>query len=93
MAYKHKPKAFNVKPQTAGGLAVYNKYGRSYMAEIGRKGYEVTVEKHFDGDRDKANRWLTQKAHYVNDEDYRRRGFGKFRDPGPHPAHQETPHA
>lgn len=84
----HTPTAFNARPQTAGGLAVVAKYGPEHMAEIGRKGYEATVKKYFSGDRNAANEWLAAKGRFVADEGYRKLGLGKFRDPGPHPAHE-----
>lgn len=86
---EHIPVAFNPAPQTAGGLAVVAKYGAEHMAEIGRKGYEATVQKHFNGDREAANRWLAAKGQFIIDEGYRALGLGKFRDPGPHPAHHQ----
>jgi hypothetical protein len=85
--FTHKPIAFNRRPQAAGGLAVYAKYGPDHMRRIGRRGYENMVKRHFSGDTEAANRWLASKGRYVGDETYRRRGLGKFADPGPHPAH------
>lgn len=76
----------NLTPQAAGGLAVVEKYGREYMAEIGRRGYQTTVDRYFNGDRQAANEWLTKRAHYVCDEGYRSLGLGKFVDPGVHPC-------
>jgi len=86
--FPHKPPiAFNPRPQAAGGLATYAKYGSDHFRQIGRRGYESMVERHFDGDQDAANAWLAAKGRYVADETYRRWGLGKFADPGPHPAH------
>lgn len=77
--------AFNGKPQTAGGLALVRKYGRDHMKRIGRKGYEATVNKHFNGDFEAANHWLSRRGLYEQDKDV---SYGTvFRDPGPHPAH------
>jgi general stress protein YciG len=73
-------------PQQLGGQAVVKKYGPEYMREIGRRGYETTVQRYFGGDRDAANEWLARRGHYVCDEGYRRLGLGKFRDPGVHPC-------
>lgn len=89
MTNQHTPTAFNPSPQTAGGLAVVAKYGTDHMSKIGRKGYETTVRRHFDGDYEAANRWLAAKGRFVTDEGYRRLGLGKFRDPGPHPGQKE----
>lgn len=85
---QHTPIAFNPAPQAAGGLAVYNKYGREHMRRLGRRGYRAMVERHFDGDQAAANKWLAAKGQYSGDETYRRWGLSKFADPGPHPAHQ-----
>jgi hypothetical protein len=84
------PIAFNPKPQAAGGLAVVAKYGPAHMSQIGKRGYQTTVIRYFDGDRQAANEWLAAKGAFVTDEGYRKMGLGKFRDPGPHPAHQEA---
>ena len=70
-----------------GGLAVVEKYGRKHMAQIGALGYQATVNKHFDGDANAANTWLSKKGRYVADKDAT---YGPvFEDPGPHPAHKE----
>ena len=70
-----------------GGQALVEKRGPEYMARIGREGYKATVERHFGGDYEKANRWLHKKGTHATDQvtTYGR----KFADPGPHPAHLE----
>ena len=69
-----------------GGRAVVAKYGRQHMATIGRRGYEATVNRHFNGDEQAANQWLAKKGRYAADKDVT---YGQvFPDPGPHPAHQ-----
>lgn len=83
------PIAFNPKPQTAGGLALVAKYGSAHMSQIGKRGYQTTVERYFDGDRKAANEWLAKMGRFVADAGYRKLGLGKFPNPGPHPAHQE----
>jgi len=77
------------KPQAAGGVATATKYGSDYMAEIGRRGYETTVQRYFNGDHQAANEWLARKGQFTADEGYRRLGLGKFFDPGPHPAQEQ----
>lgn len=84
----HNSIAFNPRPQAAGGLATYAKYGSDHMRRIGRRGYQSMVNRHFNGDQDAANKWLAAKGQYVADATYRRWGLGKFQDPGPHPAHR-----
>src|SRR5438270_1019044 len=34
-----------------GGLATLARYGRRHMAEIGKRGFETTVARHWQGDR------------------------------------------
>jgi general stress protein YciG len=36
-----------------GGLATVKAYGHEHMRAIGRKGFQVTTDKHFQGDRHK----------------------------------------
>lgn len=55
--------------------------------QLGKKGFQTTVDRWFGGDRDAACAWLTAKGLYVGDRQYARLGFNYFRDPGPHPAH------
>ena len=44
-------------PQTAavfgrrGGLATFRKHGVEHMREIGRRGFEVTTQRHYNGDK------------------------------------------
>lgn len=78
-------------PQQKGGRAVAKKYGSAYMAKIGRKGFQRTTEKHFDGDSLAHKRWLTDYGKWVGDATYRKRGFGIFDWPGYHPGLKERP--
>ena len=34
-----------------GGLATFKKHGVAYMREIGRRGFQATTDRHFEGDR------------------------------------------
>jgi general stress protein YciG len=34
-----------------GGLATASRHGREHMAAIGRRGFQVTTDRHFGGDR------------------------------------------
>ena len=52
-----------------GGLAVVAKYGRGHMRAIGKQGFQKMVDRHFDGDRDKAIKWLTAKGLFEADKD------------------------
>jgi hypothetical protein len=72
-----------------GGQAVYKKYGSDYMSEIGARGYETTVQRHFGGDYEAANRWLHKTGTAVVDESPNPLHRQKFFRPGPHPAHQD----
>lgn len=52
-------------------------------------GFRAMCVKHFGGDKQAAIDWLVARALWVQDAGYREMGIGNFRDPGPHPAHQE----
>ena len=68
-----------------GGKAVVEKHGTQHMAEIGRRGFEATVEKYFDGDPQAAKKWLTDVGKWATDIP----GLRIWPHPGPHPAHRE----
>ena len=61
-------------PGRAGGLAVLKKYGREHFVRLGKLGFQALVDKHFDGDRERAKRFLADlgRAHFFKDT---RRGF------------------
>lgn len=85
----HSPIAFNPKPQAAGGLGLVAKRGSEWMSQIGKRGYETTVARYFDGDRKAANEWLAATGRWAIDREITSYGR-KFPNPGPHPAHQEA---
>jgi hypothetical protein len=41
-----------------GGIALYKKRGKEWMAEIGKRGFQSLVNKYFGGDRQSAIDWL-----------------------------------
>ena len=45
-----------------GGKALYQKRGKAWMQEIGRRGFASLVNRHFGGDRTDAIRWLHAHA-------------------------------
>ncbi len=51
-------------------------------------GFQAMCDRWFQGDRKAATEWLVKKGQFVTDTPYRADGLGKFRDPGPHPAHR-----
>lgn len=68
------------------GAAATIERHRQRLSEWGKKGYRATVDRHFGGDREAANKWLAQKGMSVQDEQYSS-WFYQAEDPGPHPAH------
>ncbi|MCB0190599.1 MAG: hypothetical protein KDJ65_01500 [Anaerolineae bacterium] len=75
----------HLTPQQLGGLTVKALYGREYFRELGRKGFQATVNKYFGGNRKAATQWLSAKGLYEQDKNV---SYGSvFQDPGPHPAH------
>jgi hypothetical protein len=48
-----------------GGRALVAKYGRDHMSRIGRRGFDVTTERHFGGDEDEHKRWLRAVGAFV----------------------------
>lgn len=75
-----------LSPQQRGGLMVKALYGREHLQEIGRKGFQAMVNKHFCGNRRAATKWLSAKGLYTQDKDAT---YGSvFPDSGPHPAHR-----
>jgi hypothetical protein len=42
----------------AGGKAILEKYGRQYFRDLGRRGFDALVAKHFAGSKDEAINWL-----------------------------------
>jgi hypothetical protein len=74
------------------GAAVTVRRYRHKLSEWGRKGYEAVVNKHFNGNFDAANEWLARKGQHAQDQlnGYEQFYF-TFPDPGPHPAHIQTP--
>ncbi len=53
---------------SAGGKALHRKYGSVYLSKIGRKGYEVMVDRHHAGDKSKAGRagYMAMVNHHFN---------------------------
>jgi len=57
-----------------GGKALYQKRGKAWMQELGRRGFASLVKRHFGGDRGEAIRWLhahaseSQVARLLNEE-------------------------
>jgi len=45
-----------------GGLATVRKHGREHMRLIGRRGFQVTTDRHFDGDRRKHLNYLISRG-------------------------------
>ncbi len=41
-----------------GGKALYQKRGKAWMRELGRRGFASLVNRYFGGDRSEAIRWL-----------------------------------
>lgn len=72
-----------------GGQARAQKLSPQQRSQIAAKGFQTMVERHFDGDRQKAKAWLTARGLWTLDSGYRQRGFGIFPDPGEHPAHKQ----
>jgi general stress protein YciG len=48
------------KHGSKGGRQTVNKHGREHMSQIGRKGFEATTERHFNGDPNKHKSWLAE---------------------------------
>ena len=73
-------------PQQRGGLVVKHLYGREHLQQLGKRGFQATVDKWFGGNRRVATQWLAAKGLYTQDKDV---SYGSvFPDPGPHPAHR-----
>ena len=73
-----------------GGLAVVKKYGKTYMQNLGKKGFQSTCQKYFDGDRQKMIDDLVARGVFAVDyaaRDYE--WYWQAENPGPHPAHIE----
>lgn len=68
-----------------GGQQRAVKLTKDELSTIARKGYEAMVNRHFNGDRAAANKWLTAKGLAAQDSEYTR-FYYQFPDPGPHPA-------
>src|SRR3954447_15271060 len=45
-----------------GGLACFQKHGREFYREIGKKGYQTTLARHWQGDALAYRRWLVAKG-------------------------------
>ena len=45
-----------------GGAATFARYGRAHMQMIGRRGFQVTTDRHFGGDRRKHLNELIRKG-------------------------------
>lgn len=58
------------------------------MSRIGKRGYQTTVARYFDGDRQAANEWLAKTGRWAIDREVTTYGR-KFPSPGPHPAHNQ----
>ncbi len=64
-----------------GGQAVFKKYGKTYMSELGHKGLDSLAQKYFQGDKQAALEWLGQCGAYAYDAPYRKRGWGVMPEP------------
>lgn len=69
------------KISSLGGQAVVRKYGKAYMAELGRKGLDGLAHKYFQGNREAALEWLGQCGAYAYDAQFRERGWGVMPEP------------
>lgn len=45
-----------------GGRETVKRHGKAHMSEIGKKGHEATIARHFNGDRDGYHRYLRGRA-------------------------------
>lgn len=45
-----------------GGLATSQKYGKEHFSRIGKKGFQATTDKHFQGQRAYHLSWLRQSG-------------------------------
>lgn len=61
--------------------------GNDFFSRIGKKGYQVTCERYFNGDREAMNNWLVRMGQWVIDHDLPYHKPSVFRFPGLHPAH------
>jgi general stress protein YciG len=48
-----------------GGRSCFRRHGRRHMAEIGAKGFEATVARHWQGDRQSYAAWLREHARFA----------------------------
>ncbi len=46
-----------------GGRTTFERYGSKHLADIGKRGFETTVARHWAGDRQGFTDWLRAKAH------------------------------
>ena len=51
-----------MKNGSAGGRETVKRHGRQHMQEIGRKGYQSTLNRYFAGDKLAFRAWLTARA-------------------------------
>lgn len=49
---------------TKGGRANVAKHGRSHMSNIGRKGFESTTKRYFQGSEHLHKQWLADEGRY-----------------------------
>ncbi len=75
---------------SAGGKARARALTPQRRSEIAALGFQAMADKWFDGDRERAKKWLTDMGKWVQDEPARTQHYWyQFPHPGPHPAHQE----
>jgi hypothetical protein len=48
-----------------GGRSCYRRDGRRHMAEIGARGFDATVARHWAGDRASYAAWLRERARFA----------------------------
>lgn len=63
--------------------------GSDFFSRIGKKGFQVTCDRYFNGDREAMKRWLTDMGQWAiyHDLPYHKPAIERF--PGLHPAHIE----
>lgn len=67
-------------------LTTKNNHGENCYREWGRMGYEVTLARYFNGDREAMNNWLARMGQYSQDCHTSYHKPEIFGHPGVHPA-------
>lgn len=74
-----------------GGRSTFRRYGKAYMAQIGRKGYEATLARHFQSDEAGFRRWLHGRAAEAQMDSFVTRELNRRLDNGERIASMELP--